>query len=94
MKNFVQFVLAVFAALVFGLGWPILWAEIALAVFAVLAVNGDSRRIAILEVIIPIFVIILFHHKPDLWLICLAISGFLAVWNITETVTALKIKLK
>ncbi len=90
MKNFVQFVLAVFAALVFGLGWPILWAEIALAVFAVLAVNGDSRRIAILEVIIPIFVIILFHYNPDMWLLCIGITAFLAVWNIAESISAVK----
>lgn len=94
MKNFGQFVLAVYAALVFGLGWPVLWAEIALAAFAVIAVLGESKRIAVLEVVIPFIVIILFHQKPDLWLVCLSISAFLAVWNVTELITALKEKLR
>jgi len=94
MKNFGQFVLAVFAALVFGLGWPVLWAEIALTIFAVLAVLGESKRIALVEVVIPFIAIIIFHHEPHLWLVCLLMAAFLAVWNVTELITGLKEKLR
>lgn len=90
MKNFSQFLLAVFAAVVIGLGWSFLYAEIALCIFAALAVFGESKRIAILEVIIPIVVIILFHYNPDMWLLCIGITAFLAVWNIAESISAVK----
>ena len=94
MKNFFQFLLAILASLVFLLGWPHLWAEVALAVFAAIALLGESKIIAAFEVVIPIIVIILFNHRPDLWLLCLALSIFLVVWNTTEFITTLKEKLK
>lgn len=94
MKNFVQFCLAAFTVVVFGLRWPVLWAEIALTIFAVMAIFGKSKKIAVIEVLLPIVVIIIFHQKPNLWLICLIISGFLAVWNIAEWVSIFKEKLK
>jgi len=93
MKNTGQFFLALFAALVFGLGWPSLWAETALAVFAVIAIFGGSKKIEVVEIALPFVVIILFHQKPELWWVCLGISAFLAVWNITEPITALRQKL-
>jgi len=94
MKNFGKFVLAVYAALVFGLGWPVIWGEIALGVFAVLAVLGESKRIAVLEVTIPIIVIILVHQKPDWWMVCVGVSIFLAVWNVAEWVAIAKEKIR
>jgi len=94
MKNFPQFCLAVFATLVFGLGWPVIWAEIALAIFALLAIIGDSKKIEAVEILLPFMAIILFHQKPDLWLVCLSMSAFLAVWNATELITGIKEKLK
>ena len=94
MKNFPQAVLAAFAALVIGLGWPILWAEIALVVFALMAITGESKRIEFVEILLPFIVIILFHEIPELWLVCLIISGFLAFWNLTETLTNIKEKIK
>jgi hypothetical protein len=94
MKNFFQFLLAAFATLVIALNWPIIGAEIALAVFAVLAVFNESKRIAIIEVLVPIVIIIFLHQKPDWWMVCIVISLFLAVWNMAEGVTVIKEKLK
>ena len=94
MKNFVQILLAIFVALVFGIGWPSLWAEIAMAVFALLGVFNESRRIAVIEVLLPIVIIILFHQNPNLWWLCLGISIFLFVWNVAEGVTVLKEKIR
>lgn len=89
MKNFFQFLLAAFATLVIALNWPIIGAEIALAVFAVLAVFNESKRIAIIEVLVPIVIIIFLHQKPDWWMVCIVISLFLAVWNMAEGVTVI-----
>jgi hypothetical protein len=94
MKNFFQFLLAAFVTLVIALNWPIIGAEIALAVFAVLAVFNESKRIAIIEVLVPIVIIIFLHQKPDWWMVCIVISLFLAVWNMAEGVTVIKEKLK
>lgn len=92
MKNFVQFVLAILAVVVFVFELPILWAEVALAFFAAIALLDRGWVIIVFGFIIPILAIVIVNYKPDWWLVYLALSDFLAIWKAIEIVSKLNEK--
>jgi len=88
-KNFVQTVLATFAAVVFALGWSIVLGYTALIIVAVLAAFEEKKWLSSTEVLFAAVTIAI----CSTWYMGLTGAALIALWNAAFWITPLRTKL-
>lgn len=89
LKNVIQSLIAILAAFVFALGWPVWIGYAALIFIAVLAAFESLRWLSALEVFITVLTIVF----CSTWYFGLVGAGLLAIWNMAQWIAPLKQKL-